>query len=87
MDSRFKDRRLYVSNLSDGTTETDLRTFFSQYGPVNGVTLKTYRHTSVSTGCAYIEMENEVVAKAAIRKADNQILHARQIRVMRVRNQ
>jgi RNA recognition motif-containing protein len=87
MNDREKSRRLYVSNLSETTTEADLNRFFAQYGEVTAIELKTYRHSTVSTGCAYIQMASDLVAKAAIKRANEQILNDRQIRVMRVRNQ
>jgi RNA recognition motif-containing protein len=87
MNQRDKDRRIYVSNLSETTTADDLNRFFAQYGVVTGVELKTYRHSAVSTGCAYIQMESGLIAKAAIKRANDQILDNHQIRVMRVRNQ
>ena len=73
----------YLLGLTTGGVEeaariklarADLNRYFTQYGEVTGVELKTYRHSTLSTGCAYIQMESGLVAKAAIKRANNQIL-------------
>ena len=47
---------LYVGNLSYATTEHDLKTLFTEAGPVASVVLITDRDTGKSKGIAVVEM-------------------------------
>ena len=58
--------KLYVGNLSYGTTEDDLRTLFAQAGNVASVALIKDRDTGSSKGFAFIEMSNQSEAQKAI---------------------
>lgn len=58
--------RIYVGNLSYGTTEEQLNKLFSEHGEVESATLITDRHTGRSKGFAFVEMPNEEQAKAAM---------------------
>jgi RNA recognition motif-containing protein len=58
--------RLYVGNLSYETSEDDLRTLFSQAGPVTSVALIKDRDTGRSKGFAFIEMTTQADAQKAI---------------------
>jgi cold-inducible RNA-binding protein len=86
MNRNLKTRMLYIRNLSDDTTEADLRNFFGQYGLVTGVILKRDHTTDASWGHGYVEMESALISKIAIKQADGQVLNDRQITVMKVRN-
>jgi len=59
-------RRLYVGNLSFGTTELELREVFSQYGTVAETKIVTERETGRPRGFAFVEMGNEQDAQKAI---------------------
>ena len=60
-------KRIYVGNLSFQTTEDDLRDLFAQTGPVESVRIITDRSTGRSKGFAFIEMSDDVAAKAIAR--------------------
>lgn len=57
-------KRIYIGNLSFQTTEDDLRDLFAQAGPVESVRIITDRSTGRSKGFAFIEMSDDVAAKA-----------------------
>ncbi len=73
--------KLYVGNLSYGTTEDDLRTLFSQAGPVTNVELIKDRDTGNSKGFAFIEMGNQSDAEKAISMFNGNTLDNRAIKV------
>ena len=50
-------KRIYVGNLSFGTTEEGLRNHFGQFGDVQSVSIVTDRDTGRSRGFGFIEME------------------------------
>lgn len=60
-------KRIYIGNLSFQTTEDDLRDLFAQAGPVESVRIITDRSTGRSKGFAFIEMSDDVAAKAIAR--------------------
>ena len=51
-------KRLYVGNLSWGTTEDSLKNLFSQFGKVDSASIITDRQTGRSRGFGFVEMEN-----------------------------
>jgi len=58
-------KRIYVGNLSFGTTEQDLANLFSEVGSVESTQIITDRDTGRSKGFAFVEM-NEADAEQAI---------------------
>ena len=58
-------KKLFVGNLSFQTTENDLTDAFSQYGPVEAVTIITDRETGRSKGFGFVTMTEEDADKAA----------------------
>jgi cold-inducible RNA-binding protein len=58
--------KLYVGNLSYGTSESDLRELFSPFGTVDSVAVITDRDTGRSKGFAFVEFPNDSEAQAAI---------------------
>jgi cold-inducible RNA-binding protein len=58
--------KLYVGNLSFGTTEDDLQDLFSQAGTVESVSMVTDRDTGRSRGFAFVEMASKEEGEAAI---------------------
>jgi cold-inducible RNA-binding protein len=60
--------KLYVGNLSFGTTEDDLHRLFSQVGTVDSATMVTDRDTGRSRGFAFVEMSSQSEGAAAIAK-------------------
>jgi len=57
---------LYVGNLPWQTTQDDLDQLFGQYGQVTKTQIITDRETGRSRGFAFVEMNTEAEAQAAI---------------------
>jgi RNA recognition motif-containing protein len=74
-------KKIYVGNLSYGTTEDSLRSLFSAHGEVESVAVIVDRDSGRSKGFGFIEMRDEDAAKAAISALDGQELDGRRIRV------
>ena len=58
--------KLLVRNLSRSTTEQELRILFSAHGTVAECSLVLDQATAKSKGFGFVEMPNEVEAKAAL---------------------
>jgi len=58
--------RLYIGNVSYGTTEADLRELFAQAGEVAECNLMIDRFTNRSRGFAFVEMADDAGAQKAI---------------------
>lgn len=78
-------KKLYVGNLSYGTTEEELRALFSEVGPVASVTIITDRATGQSKGFGFVEMETTEAAEAAIDQLNNREVNRRTITVSEAR--
>lgn len=78
-------KKLYVGNLSYGTTEDQLHTFFSEIGPVASVAIITDRDTGQSKGFGFVEMETEAAAQEAIQKLNNRELSGRSLNISEAR--
>jgi RNA recognition motif-containing protein len=74
-------RRLYVGNLSYGTTELELREVFGQIGAVADAKVMTDRETGRPRGFAFVEMSSDEHAKAAIAQLNGRELDGRAINV------
>ena len=79
------EKRLYVGNLSYGTTEDELRECFTQAGTVVDVRIITDRETGRSRGFGFVEMADEAMAQAAIEQVNGQSLGGRELRVNEAR--
>jgi RNA recognition motif-containing protein len=73
--------KLYVGNLSFDTTENDLQDAFAAHGVVSSVDLMQDRSTGRSRGFAFVTMETEQAAQAAIAALNNQSLRGRNLTV------
>src|SRR5258708_5270519 len=80
-------RKLYVGNLSFRTEEQTLRTLFSEAGPLASARLMNAKATGQSRGFAFVEMETEEGAQAAIDRFNEQELEGRRLRVNEARPQ
>ena len=58
---------LYVGNLPYSATEEELRTAFAAFGEVSTVNLITDKFSGQSKGFAFVEMEDNASADAAIK--------------------
>jgi cold-inducible RNA-binding protein len=58
--------KLFVGNLSFGTTEDTVRSLFETQGTVDSVNIMTDRDTGRSRGFAFVEMPNDAEAQNAI---------------------
>jgi RNA recognition motif-containing protein len=74
-------KKIYVGNLSYGTTDDGLRTLFASYGNVDSVSIITDRDSGRSKGFGFVEMSNESDAKNAISALDGYELDGRRLRV------
>jgi cold-inducible RNA-binding protein len=79
--SKKMNNKLYVSNLTFETTETELQDLFAQVGTVSEAALIQDRYTGRSRGFAFVTMSSEAEAKEAISKFNNAALNGRNIGV------
>lgn len=80
-------KKLYIGNISYGTTEDTLRELFSQVGEVASVAVIMDRETGRSKGFAFVEMATEEAAQKGIEKFNEFEFEGRQIRVAEARPQ
>ncbi len=77
--------KIYVGNLSFGTTENDLRDLFTQHGTVSEVNLIIDKITGRSRGFAFISMENAEQTQSAIQNLNGKDLDGRPLTVNEAR--
>ena len=77
--------KLYVGNLSFETTENDLQDLFEQHGTVNEVHLMMDRMTGKSRGFAFVTMNDNEQAKAAMSATSGHELNGRALNVNEAR--
>jgi RNA recognition motif-containing protein len=73
--------KLYVGNLSYGTTEEDLHTLFAQAGTVESVDLIKDRSSGMSKGFAFVVMGNQSELEKAIQMFNSYNLDQRELTV------
>ena len=73
--------KMYVGNLSYGTTEQGLRELFMQAGNVNSVALIKEPGTQRSKGFAFVEMGTQAEMQKAISMFNGYTLDERQLAV------
>ncbi|MDY0289764.1 MAG: RNA-binding protein [Sphaerochaeta sp.] len=74
-------KKIYVGNMSYNTSEEDLRDLFAQYGTVLSANIIIDRETRRPKGFAFVEMEEDSAAEAAISQLDGSDLGGRNLRV------
>jgi RNA recognition motif-containing protein len=79
--------KLYVGNLSFRTEEGTIEALFAEAGPVQSVNLVRDRATGQSRGFAFVEMETEDGARAAIDRFHEAELEGRRLTVNEARPQ
>jgi RNA recognition motif-containing protein len=79
--------RLYVGNISYGTTQETLEKAFSEHGEVTGVNIITDRQTGRPKGFAFVEMATPEAAEAAKAALNGLEMDGRTINVDNAREQ
>ena len=77
-------KKIYVGNLSYGTTEAQVREMFEEHGTVDSVAWITDRDTGRFRGFCFVEME-ESAANAAIKSINGQLIDGRELNVNEAR--
>ena len=73
--------KLFVGNLSFKLNESDIKDLFAAHGNVVSVSLPTDSATGKKRGFAFVEMETQEEAEAAIKALNGQTVETRQITV------
>jgi cold-inducible RNA-binding protein len=74
--------KLYVGNLSFGTSSQDLEELFAGSGTVASANVIDDRETGRSRGFGFVEMSSAEEAKAAIESLDGKEVDGRSLKVM-----
>jgi len=77
--------KLYVGNLSFETTENDLQDLFAQHGQVDEVRLMMDRITGKSRGFAFVTINDNAHASAAMSALNGRELNGRTVTVNEAR--
>jgi len=77
--------KLFVGNLSYGTTSQDLESHFRQIGETTSAQVITDRESGRSRGFGFVEMASNEDAQRAIRELDGKELQGRSINVSEAR--
>lgn len=77
--------KLFVGNLSYGTTSADLENHFRQIGETTSAQVITDRESGRSRGFGFVEMASGEDAQRAIRELDGKELQGRTINVSEAR--
>lgn len=73
--------KLFVGNLSWGTTDASMRAFFEQVGTVESARVVMDKMTGKSRGFGFVEMPNAEEGAKAVADLNEQDLDGRNIRV------
>lgn len=76
-------KKIYVGNLPFSASDTEIRTLFGEFGPVESVSLITDRQTGQPRGFAFVEMASG--ADEAIRALNEKEMDGRAIKVNEAR--
>ncbi len=74
-------KKLYVGNLSFGTTQENLESLFGAHGTVESAQIIMDRETGRSKGFAFVEMSSDAEAQAAIAALNGQDNDGRALKV------
>ena len=77
--------KLYVGNLSFDVTEKDLRDMLSEHGPVNEINVIMDKMTGRARGFAFVTMNTQEGADAAIQKLNGKEWKGRALTVNKAR--
>ena len=76
---------IYVGNLSQEVTETDLREAFEAFGEVESVKIITDRYTDKPRGFGFVEMPTKTEGESAITGLNDKELKGRPLNVNEAR--
>jgi RNA recognition motif-containing protein len=76
---------IYISNLSFGVQDEDLRKLFAEYGEVSSAKIITDKFTGKSRGFGFVEMSDSAAAENAINGLNNASIDGRSVKVMEAR--
>ena len=77
--------KMYVSNISFNTGETELQELFANYGTVNSASVVLDKETKRSRGFGFVEMEDEESAQTAMAKLNGKEIEGRHLNVSEAR--
>ena len=78
-------KKIYVGNLSFQTTEGDITQAFSDFGPVESVSIITDRDTGRSKGFGFVQMADQADADKAINALNGMEVGGRKLTVNEAR--
>jgi RNA recognition motif-containing protein len=78
-------RKLFVGNLSFNTDERRLQDLFQSVGPVDSVNIVRDQVTGRARGFAFVEMQSDEAAQAAIQRLNETELDGRKLAVNEAR--
>ncbi len=78
-------KKLYVGNLSYGTTDSDLQSMFGSHGTVQSAQVIMDRDTGRSKGFGFVEMDSGEQAQAAITALNGHEVNGRALTVNEAR--
>jgi RNA recognition motif-containing protein len=78
-------KKLYVGNLTYGTTDSDLQTMFAAHGTVQSAQVIMDRDTGRSKGFGFVEMGSDSEAQAAIAALNGKEVDGRALTVNEAR--
>ncbi|WLF81467.1 nucleolar protein [Lodderomyces elongisporus] len=85
-DKKSKRGVIYIGRLPSGFQESELRTYFTQFGNITQLILSRNKKTGKSKHFAHIEFDSPEVAKIAAETMDNYLLFGHLIRCQVVEN-
>jgi len=74
-------KKVYVGNLSYGTTDSDLQKMFEEFGTVESAQVIMDRESGRSKGFGFVEMGSQQEAEAAIKALNGKDMDGRALTV------
>jgi cold-inducible RNA-binding protein len=78
-------KKIFVGNLSFGTTEQTIRSLFEAHGTVESVSIVTDRDTGQPRGFGFVEMSSNSEADAAIAALNGREIDGRTLNINEAR--
>jgi cold-inducible RNA-binding protein len=79
-------RKLYVGNLSYGTTDSELRAVFEELGTVESAHVVVDRESGRSKGFGFVQMSSDEEAQAALEAVNGMEVDGRALKVTEARS-